>query len=102
MGTPSKRKPAAKLNMKNLNRKRKRRPSESDFSDLDNDHTPVKKEMDEDESKRRSGRNTGSRKKYVDELDLNLSDDNVAEKEDEGGVDGKQNVIFVDPNSEDT
>merc|ERR1711874_157080 len=79
--TPSKRKPAAKLNMKNMNRKRKKGPSESDFSDFDNDPPPPKKEEEDedDPNKRRSGKNTGSRKKYIDEPILNLSDDNMPE-----------------------
>lgn len=56
--------------MLNFKRKRKRKGSESDFSESEGG--PGKDE--DDANKRRSGRNT-LRKKYVDELDINLSDD---------------------------
>ncbi|XP_042238022.1 chromodomain-helicase-DNA-binding protein 7-like isoform X2 [Homarus americanus] len=71
--TPVKRKPSAKLTL-NFKRKRKRRGSESDFSEGEQGGGNTIPREDDEANKRRSGRNT-SRKKYVDELDLNLSDD---------------------------
>ena len=58
--------------------KKKRKGSESDYSDSEGNSGKADKasaQPDEDDAnKRRSGRNT-SRKKYVDELDINLSDE---------------------------
>ncbi|XP_071513861.1 uncharacterized protein [Panulirus ornatus] len=71
--TPGKRKPTAKLSL-NFKRKKKRRGSESDYSDIETGTSNLTPKDEDEANKRRSGRNT-SRKKYVDELDLNLSDD---------------------------
>jgi hypothetical protein len=53
--------------------KKKRRRSD-DFSDCDIEVTPPNSPID-DIDKRRSSRNANKRKKYVDDVDLNLSDD---------------------------
>ncbi len=58
--------------------KKKRKRTDSG-SDVDLDVTPPRSPKDGDDGtpieKRRSGRNTNKRKKYIDEIDLNLSDD---------------------------
>lgn len=125
--TPSKKKPAAKLTL-NFKKKRKRRGSESDYSDMEEGKLNSSSREEDDANKRRSGRNT-ARKKYVDELDLNLSDDDsllIKNANGPGGgdpqsaadlaaaytgqnpvedADGnliKPNFVYVDPNLEDT
>ncbi|XP_071091615.1 chromodomain-helicase-DNA-binding protein 8-like isoform X2 [Haliotis cracherodii] len=71
--TPKKKKPPATL----LKSKKKRKRQSSDVSDLD--LSPPGSPKEEDESlKRRSARNT-KRKKYLDDIELNLSDDNNAD-----------------------
>jgi hypothetical protein len=53
--------------------KKKRRRSDSG-SEVDMEFTPPQSPRDDSE-KRRSGRNTNKRKKYVDDVDLNLSEE---------------------------
>ncbi|XP_025076427.1 chromodomain-helicase-DNA-binding protein 8-like isoform X4 [Pomacea canaliculata] len=65
-----KRKPPASLFLKGKKRKR----TGSDGSDVEMATTPPESPINEDSNKRRSARNT-KRKKYLDDLDLNLSDD---------------------------
>ena len=78
--------------------KKKRKRSDSG-SDLDLDVTPPPSPKDDEIiEKRRSGRNTNKRKKYVDDVDYNLSDeenllhpvvDGAAAAPDGGGVSGE-------------
>lgn len=67
--------------------KRKRRGSESDFSESEGISLPKVENADDEESKRRSGRNQGSRKKYVDELELNLSEEEEMAKNQDPSLD---------------
>ncbi len=57
-------------------KKRKREDSGSDV-DLDVTPPPSPKEGDANMEKRRSGRVTATKKKYVDDVDLNFSDDEI-------------------------
>ena len=56
-----------------VNKKKRKRGSESG-SDCELEVTPPNSPID-DIDKRRSGRNTNKRKKYVDEVEFNFSDD---------------------------
>ena len=103
----------------NFKKKRKRQGSESDYSDdglggggggMSLSAEDALKKEEDDASKRRSGRNT-ARKKYVDELDINLSDEEhmiVKDGDVVLGEDGQPkaqaggHLVYVDPNSEDT
>ena len=78
-------------------RKRKRRASESDFSDNEDGSGKKQKkpEEDDDPNKRRSGRNQGSRKKYIDELDLDLSDDDEPTPVVNGPEGDRPNMVYV-------
>lgn len=82
----------------NFRRKRKRRGSESDFSDMEGGSSHAAKKEEDDANKRRSGRNT-SRKKYVDELDLNLSDDDNLFVKNANNPNGAGNNASGDPQS---
>lgn len=88
----------ARLNLP-TKRKRKRRGSESDFSENDDGSGKKKKKQveddDDDPNKRRSGRNQGSRKKYIDELDLDLSDDDEPAPAANGPESDKPNMVYV-------
>ena len=56
---------------------KKKRKRDDSGSDVDLEITPPPSPRDDDPAfeKRRSGRNTNKRKKYVDDVDLNLSED---------------------------
>ena len=60
-----------------FNSRRKKRKRNDSGSDVELDITPPPS-PDADFEKRRSGRNANKRKKYLDEPDLNLSDDDMA------------------------
>ena len=126
--TPSKMKPSKTLLQFS---KKKRKRSDSEGSDADMDRTPPPSPPEEESGieKRRSGRNT-KRKKYVDDVQYNFSDEEVKDlnKEDQNaagsgaiddilGPDGTlesnenslgpdegagPNYAFIDPTAEDT
>merc|ERR1712051_555713 len=71
--TPSKMKPSKTL-LQFSKKKRKRSDSEGSEADLDRTPPPSPPEEESGIEKRRSGRNT-KRKKYVDDVQYNFSDD---------------------------
>ncbi|XP_037085686.1 LOW QUALITY PROTEIN: chromodomain-helicase-DNA-binding protein 7-like [Pollicipes pollicipes] len=103
--TPSRKKPKAKLAL-NFKKKKRRRGSDSEASDLEKTPPPSPPPDDlQGGNKRRSGRNAGGRKKYVDDLDLRelaqISDEETKKEPVEGQAIAP-NCAFINTNDEDS
>ena len=120
--TPSKVKPSKTL-LQFSKKKRKRSDSEGSDADLDRTPPPSPPEEESGIEKRRSGRNT-KRKKYIDDVKYNFSDEDKKDGEEaptiddilgpdipestensmgaEGEAGSGPNYAFIDPTAEDT
>merc|ERR1712079_81650 len=120
--TPAKAKPSKTL-LQFAKKKRKRSDSEGSDADLDRTPPPSPPEEESGIEKRRSGRNT-KRKKYIDDVKYNFSDEDKKDGEEaptiddilgpdipestensmgaEGEAGSGPNYAFIDPTAEDT
>merc|ERR1712029_235170 len=100
--TPAKAKPSKTL-LQFSKKKRKRGDSEGSDADLDRTPPPSTPEEESGIEKRRSGRNT-KRKKYVDDVQYNFSDEDAKnmDKDDQGaaGVEAMEDILGPEESAE--